>query len=182
MSDVKREYERIEQLIRNRKVRAERNGKEHLLDKLKAKKGMQLLKDEGRIEKYDPRFYYKRTELEIWRRYREIGPEYKEWLGVKNPDISKIFDEVDMQDRGRKRKMKNKRKRMKKKSKRRRKKKRKTKRKKMAMKMKMTQMSMSQMMVIGESKMAIITGMGRKNLYQLKLSHPGNLLRKKKRA
>ena len=27
MSDVKREYERIEQLIRNRKVRAERNGK-----------------------------------------------------------------------------------------------------------------------------------------------------------
>ena len=99
MSDVKREYERIEQLIRNRKVRAERNGKEHLLDKLKAKKGMQLLKDEGRIEKYDPRFYYKRTELEIWRRYREIGPEYKEWLGVKNPDISKIFDEVDARQR-----------------------------------------------------------------------------------
>ena len=45
MSDVKREYERIEQLIRNRKVRAERNGKEHLLDNLKAKKGMQKLKD-----------------------------------------------------------------------------------------------------------------------------------------
>ena len=95
MSDVKREYERIAQLIRNRKVRAERNGKEHLLDNLKAKKGMQKLKDKGRIEKYDQRFYYKRTELEIWRRYREIGPEYKEWLGVKNPDISKIFDEVD---------------------------------------------------------------------------------------
>ena len=95
ISDVKREYERIEQLIRNRKVRAERNGKEHLLDNLKAKKGMQILKDEGRNEKYDQMFYYKRTELEIWRRYREIGPEYKEWLGVKNPDISKIFDEVD---------------------------------------------------------------------------------------
>ena len=80
ISDVKREYERIEQLIRNRKVRAERNGKEHLLDNLKAKKGMQILKDEGRIEKYDKRFYYKRTELEIWRKYREIGPDYKEWL------------------------------------------------------------------------------------------------------
>ena len=76
--------------------------------------------------------------------------------------------------------MNNKRERKKKKSKRRRKKKIMTKRKKMAMKM--TQMSMSQMMVIGESKMVIITGMGRKNLYQLKLSHPGNLLRKKKRA
>ena len=95
ISDLKREYERIEQLIRNRKVRAERNGKEHLLDNLKAKKGMQILKDEGRIEKYDKRFYYKRTELKIWRKYREIGPDYKEWLGVKNPNISKIFDEVD---------------------------------------------------------------------------------------
>ena len=99
MSDVRREYKRIEQLIRNRKVRAERNGKEHLLDNLKAKKGMQILKDEGRINKHDQRFYYKRTELEIWRRYREIGPEYKEWLGVKNPDISKIFDEVDARQR-----------------------------------------------------------------------------------
>ena len=95
ITDVKREYERIEQLLRNRKARAERNGKEHLLDNLKAKREMQIFKEEGRIKKFERRFYYKRTELEIWRKYREIGPDYKEWLEKKNPDISKIFDEVD---------------------------------------------------------------------------------------
>ena len=52
-ADVKNEYERIEQLIRNRKVRAERNGKEHLLNNLKAKKGMQRFKDKGRIKKFE---------------------------------------------------------------------------------------------------------------------------------
>ena len=95
MSDVKHEYERITQLLRNRKERAERNGKKHLLDNLKAKKGMQIFKEEGRIKKFDQRLYYKRTELSIWREYREIGPAYKEWLEIKNPEISKIFDNVD---------------------------------------------------------------------------------------
>ena len=95
MPDVKREYERIEQLLRNRKARAERDGKTHLLDNLKAKKGMQRLKEDGRTKKFDMRPLYKMSEVNIWKQYRELGAGYKKWLEIKNPDMSKIFDEAD---------------------------------------------------------------------------------------
>ena len=36
MSDAEKEYDRIMQLLRNRKERGDRNGKNHLLDNLKA--------------------------------------------------------------------------------------------------------------------------------------------------
>ena len=88
MTQVEHEFACVEQLIRRRKAREDRNEEEHLLDNLKAKKGMKYFKKFGRIKDYKAsRYYNKYTDLEIWKIFRDLGYEYEEILEEKRPDI-----------------------------------------------------------------------------------------------
>ena len=59
------ELDCVEQLIRRRKEREERDDDQHLQDNLKAKEGMRELKTMSRIMPYKKRYFYKMTEPEI---------------------------------------------------------------------------------------------------------------------
>ena len=100
-----KEFKRIEQLMRNRKARADRNGKDHLLDNLDAKIGMRDLKEFGRILKCTPRYYYKKSEMEIWKIFYDLGSDYKEILKEKKEEVfEKIVEEEDKKKEEEKRK------------------------------------------------------------------------------
>ena len=47
MTDAQIEYDKVEKVVRQRKKRQERNGKEHLYDNLMAKRGMRELREFG---------------------------------------------------------------------------------------------------------------------------------------
>ena len=68
MTDEEIEFDRIELLLRMRKHRQSRNGKEHLLDKLQAIRGMRLFREDGRLVQFSERFSYckfKRNGLDL---------------------------------------------------------------------------------------------------------------------
>ena len=96
MKAPEKEFKRIEQLMRNRRARGERNGKDHLLDNLDAKRGMQDLKELGRLLKCEHRYYYKKSEMEIWKIFYDLGTEYKEILKEKKEEVfQKIVEEEE---------------------------------------------------------------------------------------
>lgn len=93
-SDEEIEFDRIELLLRMRKHRQSRNGKEHLLDKLQAMRGMRLFREDGRLVQFSERFSYckfKRNGLDLeeflWNQYYNEGPKSREVLKRKRPDV-----------------------------------------------------------------------------------------------
>jgi hypothetical protein len=56
MSVARAEFEKIDEKHKMRKKRKTRSGKEHLMQNLKAKKGMQMLETEGRIVQFSRRW------------------------------------------------------------------------------------------------------------------------------
>ena len=94
VSNAVQEYERIMQLLRNRKARSKRNGKDHLLDNLEAKQGMRWFREDGRVLKFKERLYYRKSEMEIWKIFYDLGSDYKEVLKKKKEEVfEKIVEE-----------------------------------------------------------------------------------------
>ena len=84
------EFERIDLLIRMRKYRQSRNGKDHLLDNVIAKFGMRLLRQKGRLVDYSERISYEKkydVEKWLWWHYWNDSPKNKEILAKKLPDM-----------------------------------------------------------------------------------------------
>ena len=105
LSKAVQEYERIMQLLRNRKARSKRNGKDHLLDNLEAKQGMRWLREDGRVLKFKERLYYRKSEMEIWKIFYDLGSDYKEILKEKKKEVfEKIVEEEDKKKEEEKRK------------------------------------------------------------------------------
>ena len=95
------EFDCVEQLIRRRKERKERDEEKEVEDNLKAKEGMRLLKNEGRMMPFKSRFYHKKSELEIWKIFKNLGPSYKEVLKEKRPEIANKLTQME-EEKGKK--------------------------------------------------------------------------------
>ena len=87
---------------RMRKAREKRSGKGHLTDCLKAKKGMRLLKEKGRVLDFEWRGERNLTEEEGWESLLKKGGKEKAILEEKHPDIVERLNEKARVDREKK--------------------------------------------------------------------------------
>ena len=87
------EYEKILRKHERRAARKKRTGKEHLQENLKAKKGMQLIYDEGWKKEFCMRSGGKTEEIRDWELYRGNGRIYSQVLEAQRPDIIQILNE-----------------------------------------------------------------------------------------
>ena len=103
MDEVEREFRRIDLKHKKRSLRKQRTGKEKLQQNLKAKKGMSLLRDKGRLISYKERVNPKGNEIDDWISYKKKGKKYLEKLDEMKPDIvAKINEQVRKEDESRK--------------------------------------------------------------------------------
>ena len=90
-SEERKEFDRISQVLRMRKLRSKRSGKEHLLEKMKAQKGMSVLKNVGRYNAYKQRQRRVKDEMLLWRIYSKSNIVSKKIFEAKKPDIAEKF-------------------------------------------------------------------------------------------
>ena len=83
----KKEYKLIAQKHKRREARKQMSGKEHLIQNLHAKKGMNIFKEEGRIRNFERRSYKNRDELSDWKEFVQKGRTYTKIVQHCNPDI-----------------------------------------------------------------------------------------------
>ena len=93
MSVAKAEFEKIDNKHKMREKRKARSGKEHLMQNLQAKKGMQMLETEGRKVKFSRRSGGKQSETRDWENYSKRNKEFKHELEIRKPDIVTILNE-----------------------------------------------------------------------------------------
>ena len=97
MSAVEIEYEQVYNLLKQRKSRQSRDGKAHLLDNLKAKKGMRDLKEIGRLFAFMERGKREKDEEVLWGNFWNKGKQFKDFLTKKQPEIAaKIIEKEDI--------------------------------------------------------------------------------------
>ena len=93
MSEEEAEFVRIEQMIRMKKLRADRTEEEKETDKLDAKKGMEDLKELGRLKVFQNRetWYAFKTEEEIWTIFFHMSFNHKKVLEDKKPEVAEAI-------------------------------------------------------------------------------------------
>ena len=99
------EYDNIETLLTMRKVRENRDGKKHLLDNLKAKKGMQAAKEKEMAtgSKYGPkrkeetivRIKKNTPDTHLWMNYWETNSESKKIMHERRPLVAEAWAKQD---------------------------------------------------------------------------------------
>ena len=96
-SSEEREYDIIRKKQRARETRKGWNAEEHWLAKQEAKKGMRLLREEGRIRAYRDRGSNKRTtrkdDLSEWDAFINKSKDHKDLLMKRNSDIVSRLNE-----------------------------------------------------------------------------------------
>ena len=91
------EYEQIYDLLRKRHSRQLRDGKAHLLDNLKAKKGMRDMKEIGRVFAFMERGKREKDEEVLWWSFWKKGKQFKDIVSKKNPEIAaKMIKKEDL--------------------------------------------------------------------------------------
>ena len=88
MTAAEIEYEQVYNLLKQRKSRQSRDGKAHLLDNLKAKKGMRDLKEIGRVFAFMERGKREKDEEVLWWNFWIKGKQFKNILTNKQPEIA----------------------------------------------------------------------------------------------
>ena len=86
-------FDKIDKKHKMREKRKTRSGKEHLMQNLLAKKGMQMLETEGRIVKFSRRSGGKPSETRDWENFLKRNKEFKHELETRKPDIVTILNE-----------------------------------------------------------------------------------------
>ena len=95
-TDAEIEYENIENLLRMRELRKQRNGKEHLLDNLEAKRGMHDFWEHGRLKEFEERNFRDIDEETLWRKFWKRGKDFKDILNNKKPELGlKLAEEAE---------------------------------------------------------------------------------------
>ena len=97
MTDAQIEYDKVEKVVRQRKKRQERNGKEHLYDNLMAKRGMRELREFGRLKIQYKKKKRTKDNQELWDHYWCQGGQFREVLEKNKPGLAAIFKERDEQ-------------------------------------------------------------------------------------
>ena len=88
MTATEIEYEQVYNILKQRKSRQSRDGKAHLLDNLKAKKGMRDLKEIGRVFAFMERGRREKDEEVLWWNFWIKGKQFKDILTNKQPEIA----------------------------------------------------------------------------------------------
>ena len=97
MSEAEKEYESVYNLLKMRNARKNRDGKEHLLDNLRAKQGMRDLKEKGRVVRiaFMRRCMREKDEEVLWWSYWKKGKMYKNILKDKRPETAAALTEKE---------------------------------------------------------------------------------------
>ena len=97
MSEAEKEFERVYNLLQMRDSREKRNGKEHLQDNLKAKRGMRDLREKGRVIGKDFMMRGKREKDEeiLWWSFWNKGKIFKDVLKDKKPETAEAMKEKE---------------------------------------------------------------------------------------
>ena len=78
---------------KRREMRVQRTGKEKLQQNLIFKKGMRLLRKEGRLIKYSDRTQRNVSETTDWQRFMEKSKKHDDMVKEKNPDLVQRLNE-----------------------------------------------------------------------------------------
>lgn len=93
-SEAAHEYEIINNLLCMRKLRSSRNGKEHLLDNLQAKRGMRLIAEFGYKKPFHLKKFRDISEIELWKWFAKRGSSFYEILKEKKPNTAIIVTSI----------------------------------------------------------------------------------------
>ena len=96
-SQMYEEFDRIENILTQRMMRAARDGKSHLLDNLDAKRGMRALRTYGPIKDkpFMRRASRDKDEEVLWRGFWDRGEAYQKVLLLQFPTLAAKFKEKD---------------------------------------------------------------------------------------
>ena len=92
-TEEEKKYIMIVKKHKIREKRKQRTGKEHLVENLKAKKGMKRLEDEGGLEEFAYRSGRKTREIDDWELYFKGSKMNSNFLENKKPDIVQVLNE-----------------------------------------------------------------------------------------
>ena len=97
MSEAEKEYANMYNLLKMRNARENRDGKEHLLDNLRAKQGMRDLREKGRVVRiaFMRRCMREKDEEVLWWSYWNKGKIYKKILEDKRPETAAALREKE---------------------------------------------------------------------------------------
>ena len=106
--DAKKELEFVKIVKKHemRRSRKMRDGKEHLQDNLKSKRGMQLMKDKGNLKEFARRNGGKSDEMRDWELYYKGCKNNADNLAEKRPDIVQVLNEKIREEKEKERKRK----------------------------------------------------------------------------
>ena len=91
--DVEKEYEKISQKHKQRKLRIGRTGKQKLQQNLKAKKGMRILRSDGNLIDYSDRCLHNSNETMDWKKFMKQSKKHTDIVNQNNPDLVQRLNE-----------------------------------------------------------------------------------------
>ena len=91
--EIEKDFERINQKHKKRQSRSQRDGKAKLQQKLKAKKGMKLFRNEGRLRDYMEKNGNNSSEMEDWQNFMKNSKRHVEMAENLKPDIVQKLNE-----------------------------------------------------------------------------------------
>ena len=93
-TEAENEYENVDNLLKMRQARKARDGKQHLLDNLRAKQGMRTLKDYGPIKgrAFMRRAKRAKDEEVLWWSFWKKGKVYRDLLTEKRPETAAVME------------------------------------------------------------------------------------------
>ena len=92
-SETETEYQRISKKHKTRKIRIQRSGKEKLQQNLKSKKGMRLIREEGRLIEYSDRHEQNVSETVDWKKFMQKSKRHEDMVNIKKPDLIERLNE-----------------------------------------------------------------------------------------
>ena len=94
-SPMYEEFDRIENILTQRRIREARDGKDHLLDNLDSKQGMRALREYGPIKPFMRRASRDKDEEVLWRGFWDRGESFQKVLLLEFPTLASKFKEKD---------------------------------------------------------------------------------------
>ena len=96
MTPEEKEYSKIGNVIAVRKHRESRNGKKLLIDRMKARQGMEDFWKFGRIGEFATRESREKDESKIWKKYYQEDPDQRALLETLKPDkATEVMKELE---------------------------------------------------------------------------------------
>ena len=94
LRDPSSEFQVINSLLCMRELRKSRTDEKHMKDNMEAKKGMQLVREEGFSKSFSYRTFRDIDELQIWIGFYSRGTSYKDILKEKKPEVAYQVSEI----------------------------------------------------------------------------------------